>query len=61
MRQVYPVAYDKVTWSQRPLFDATGEDYDTTTSAGERKLWEELNKMGEGTIWSSDLSSHASR
>ncbi len=46
MRQVYPVAYDKVTWSQGPLFDATGADYDTTTSAGERKLWEELNKMG---------------
>ncbi len=48
MRQTYPVANDKVTWTRGPLFDATGEDCNTVTSAGERKLWEELNKMGEG-------------
>jgi len=46
MRQTYPVAYDKVTWTRGALFDATGPDFDTTTAEGERKLWEELNKMG---------------
>lgn len=48
LRQVYPVAYDKVTWTRGPLFDATTEDCNTLTATGERKLWEELNKMGDG-------------
>lgn len=48
MRRTYPVAYDKVTWTRGALLDATGPDFDTTKAAGERKLWAEVNKMGEG-------------
>ncbi len=37
-----------MTWTRGPLLDASGPDFDTTTDAGERKLWVEVNKMGEG-------------
>lgn len=45
MRQVFPIAYNNISYKQGEIVDASDSSYDLTTELGRKKLWDRLNKL----------------